>query len=149
MIKVLADFGARCTIEENRIQVRSDEHHPFRFDATDCPDLFPPLSVLACAAKGRSVITGTSRLAGKESNRLASIQTMLNELGAHVKSEGNDLIIEGTGKLHGGTVDSFYDHRIAATITQNPVTIQHAEAVEKSYPRFWEDLRKVGSSGFQ
>ena len=119
-------------------------------DAADIPDLVPILAVLATFGTAPSRITGAHRLTIKESDRLASTADLLNRLGGKVTATADGLEIEPVEQLHGGTVDSCGDHRIAmcaavaATRCTGEVTILHGECVEKSYPRFYEDYRQLG-----
>ena len=116
--------------------------------AADIPDLVPILAVAAAARKG-AVFTDIQRLRLKESDRVASVMAMIENLGGKAEATEDTLTVHGTG-LAGGTVDSVNDHRIAmsaaiaATICTKPVTIFGAEAVNKSYPRFWEEYARLG-----
>lgn len=117
---------------------------------SDIPDLAPALAVLAAAADGETRLTNASRLRLKESDRIAAICDTLSALGADACGTDDEIIIRGGKILNGGTVDSMNDHRIAmmaaccAVISENPVTITHAEAVRKSYPRFFNDIQLLG-----
>jgi len=119
-------------------------------DVGEIPDLFPILSVLAAGRCGETVLCNASRLRIKESDRIEATDCMLRALGCKTKQESDSLTIYGTGRLCGGTVDGFNDHRIvmsasiAATICENPVIIKGAEAVNKSYPTFFEDYKNTG-----
>ena len=124
----------------------------FSADCSDIPDLVPILSVLGAYGTERSVIYNAQRLRIKESDRLAACADMLNRLGGNVTVTDDGLIIEPTGGLHGGTVNSFGDHRIvmaaavAALRCSGEVTIKGAEAVEKSYPDFFRDYSLLGGN---
>lgn len=124
----------------------------FSVDASDIPDLVPILAVLATFGTAPSRITGAHRLAIKESDRLSSTAAMLNALGGDVTATEDGLEIRPVSELHGGTVDSCGDHRIAmcaavaATRCTGAVTILHGECVEKSYPQFYEDYRQLGGN---
>jgi 3-phosphoshikimate 1-carboxyvinyltransferase len=117
----------------------------FHFDASDCPDLFPPLAALAAQCRGKSIIVGSNRLKHKESDRANTIKTVLNQLGIEVILEENEMHIIG-GTINGGTVSSHNDHRIAmmaavmGLVASSTITIEDAEAINKSYPKFYEDL---------
>jgi len=119
-------------------------------DVSDCPDLLPPLAVMAAFHDGVTRLTNAARLRLKESDRLATVTRMLTALGGQVEEGPDSLTIPGTRFLDGGTVDGANDHRvvmaaaIAATRCQTPVTILGAEAVDKSYPGFWEEYRGLG-----
>ena len=116
--------------------------------AADIPDLVPILSIVAATNHG-AVFTDIQRLRLKESDRVASVIAMITALGGKAKADESTLTVYGTG-LHGGIVDSCNDHRIAmsaaiaATVCSNPVTILGAQSVSKSYPRFWEEYRRLG-----
>lgn len=121
-------------------------------DVGECPDLVPPLAARAALRPGQITrIIHAERLRIKESDRLASVTSVLNAMGAQVEEHPDALTIYGVSALKGGvTVDSWNDHRIAmmaaaaATRCQSPVTITGAECVRKSYPHFWQDYQKLG-----
>lgn len=122
------------------------------FDVSGCPDLAPPLAVMAALrGMGHTRLVNAARLRIKESDRLASITAVLSALGADVEEGPDFLKITGKERLAGGVeVDSFNDHRIAmmaaisATRCNHPVTINGAECVAKSYPNFWEEFEQLG-----
>ena len=124
----------------------------FDFDATDCPDLFPPLVALAAYCKGASILKGTERLMHKESNRAITLQQEFGKLGITIELKNNLMEIMGTGKLKGGKVHSHHDHRIAmacavaALRAEGTTFIEEANAVDKSYPDFFTDLMKLGTN---
>ena len=117
-------------------------------DASDIPDLVPILSVAAACFHG-AVFTNIRRLRLKESDRVASVIAMLEALGGHAEADDNTLHIFGTG-LVGGTVDSVNDHRIAMSAAiaaircTESVTILGAQCVQKSYPKFFDEYRRLG-----
>ena len=120
-------------------------------DVSGCPDLVPPLCVMAAFRSGVTHITNAARLRIKESDRLTAVTQTLHAMGAHIRELPEGLDITGIPSLAGGvTVDACNDHRIAmmaaiaATRCQAPVTVQGAECVRKSYPNFWQDLEKLG-----
>ena len=120
-------------------------------DVSDCPDLLPPLAVMAAFHDGAARLTNAARLRMKESDRLASVTKTLNALGAQVEEGPDFLKITGRDSLEGGvTVDCCNDHRIAmmaavaATRCAQPVTLLGAECVRKSYPTFWEEYKRLG-----
>lgn len=121
-------------------------------DVSQCPDLVPPLAAMAALRAGQTTrIVNAGRLRIKESDRLATVTEVLNALGAQVEEYEDHLVIHGKEKLAGGvTVSGHNDHRIAmmaaiaAIRCEKPVTITGAECVKKSYPRFWEDYRRLG-----
>ncbi len=121
-------------------------------DVSDIPDLVPAISAYACGRPAGAVthIVGAERLRFKESDRLRAVTEILSGLGADITEEPAGLMIRGTKTLSGGEADSFGDHRIvmmaaaAACIAEQDIIIRGAEAVNKSYPGFFEDYRKLG-----
>ena len=117
-------------------------------DSAQTPDLIPVLAVVAGAKKG-ATFTNSGRLRLKETDRLQTTAALINQLGGNVRIDGDSLIVAGTGYTQ-GCVDATNDHRIAmaaaiaATVCSGPVTIRNAQAVEKSYPHFWDDYRRLG-----
>lgn len=149
IVRILEAFGAHVTWENDAVTVSPAPLHAITFDASDIPDLVPPIALVATQAAGTTRITGVERLRMKESDRLQSVSDTLCTLGAAVEIEHDTLVIHRS-KLHGGTVHSFQDHRIAmlaaiaSSVCTQPVHLCGAEAVKKSYPRFWEDFRALG-----
>ena len=125
-----------------------DEHTTI--DVSDIPDLVPILAVVA-AAKNGATFQNIQRLRLKESDRVATVAEMICALGGNAIAAEDTLTVFGTG-LTGGTIDSHNDHRIAmaaaiaATVCTREVTIIGADAVNKSYPAFWEEYRKLGGN---
>ncbi|HEV2482116.1 MAG TPA: 3-phosphoshikimate 1-carboxyvinyltransferase [Puia sp.] len=123
----------------------------FRFDATDCPDLFPPLVALAAYCSGTTEILGVSRLAHKESDRGLTLQEEFGKMGVKIELDGDRMLVHGGGNVAGATVHSRHDHRIAmacavaALKAAGPVTIGEADAINKSYPDFYFHLQQLGS----
>lgn len=121
-----------------------------KIDAADIPDLVPILAV-AAGAKYGVTFNNIARLHLKESDRVATVSTMLNKLGANASATENELTIV-PAPYHGCTIDAAGDHRIAmaaaiaATVADGPVTILGAHCVEKSYPSFWEEYKRLGGS---
>ena len=121
-------------------------------DISGCPDLLPPLAVMAAVRSGTTRFTNAARLRIKESDRLATVHSMIAALGGKSEELPEELIVHGVSALTGGTVDGANDHRIvmaaaiAATACQNPVTILGAQAVKKSYPNFWEEYQRLGGA---
>jgi 3-phosphoshikimate 1-carboxyvinyltransferase len=130
---------------------KNDQINPFDFDATDCPDLFPALSVLASYAIGNSRIKGVHRLFNKESNRAEALIENLSQLGVKIFSVDDELHIEGNGMVNGGEVFSRNDHRIAMALacaglrSTSPIRIFNPECVKKSYPQFYTHIHDLGA----
>ncbi|HEY0066964.1 MAG TPA: 3-phosphoshikimate 1-carboxyvinyltransferase [Flavisolibacter sp.] len=152
VLQALMQSGASISIEESQVTIGRARLKPFHFNATDCPDLFPPLAVLAAFCEGRSVIEGVHRLKHKESDRAATLQEELGKMGIVIEIQDDLMIITGTETVRSASVHSHGDHRIAmacavaALRADGPVTIGHAEAVNKSYPSFWQHLQDSGAA---
>jgi 3-phosphoshikimate 1-carboxyvinyltransferase len=152
ILKILTLVGADIVVNEQDVQVTrvAAPLKSFQFDATDSPDLFPPLVVLAAYCRGVSVIYGVNRLTIKESNRAAALQEEFAKLGVKIELADDIMRIHGSPTVRGGaTVSSHNDHRIAmalavaAMAAETPVTINDAECVSKSYPDFFSDIRRL------
>ena len=150
MLQALRDSGARLEFIGDEILVGPAALKAFQFDATECPDLFPPLVALAAYCEGTTIIKGVSRLAHKESDRGLTLRDEFGKMGLSIELDGDRMNVHGGGGLKGATVHSRHDHRIAmacavaALKADGPVTIEEAEAINKSYPDFYEDLKKLG-----
>ncbi|MDO8995380.1 MAG: 3-phosphoshikimate 1-carboxyvinyltransferase [Sediminibacterium sp.] len=156
ILQALSDAGAGLSVQEHQIEVRSLPLKAFHFDATDCPDLFPPLVALAAFCDGTTVIEGVHRLAHKESNRGITLQEEFAKLGVEIKLQDNLMLVVGlrnglqVAPINSAKVSSHHDHRIAmataiaALNAGAPVTIQDAEAINKSYPAFYSHLQQLG-----
>lgn len=118
-------------------------------DARDIPDLVPVLSAVAAVTPGTTRITGAARLRIKESDRLTTTRETLNALGGTVTETEDGLVIHGNPHLTGGTVDAQGDHRIAmlaavaSVVSQTEITLTGAQAIQKSYPGFWEEVGRM------
>jgi len=149
VLKALKMAGVQMIIGEDQVEISKSELKPFEFDATESPDLFPPLVALASYCSGISTIKGVSRLIFKESNRA---KTLMEEFGKmNVKIEVTDDIMSITGgRPDAARVESHDDHRIAmATAVASlgatgRVSIRDSQCVAKSYPGFFDDLRHLG-----
>jgi len=152
ILELLANFGAQVKPDGSAVTVSKGKLRGIEIDAKDIPDLVPILSVIAAAAEGTTVIRNAGRLRAKESDRLASVSALLRALGAKADETEDGLVIHGSAAFFGGEVLSYGDHRIvmsaaiAATVCAEPVIIHGAEAVNKSYPGFFDDLRLLGGS---
>ena len=149
VMSVLESAGANVSVSLGRITASPSHLRAFTFDATDAPDLFPPLAALAAFCDGVSTIRGVGRLRHKESDRAEAIAGVLEAMRIGVRISGDEMAITG-GQVQGAVVSSHNDHRIAmmaavmAAGAAAPVTITGAEAVAKSYPGFFEDLARLG-----
>lgn len=149
VLDILRRFGAETERRQGEILCRGGALRGCEIDAAPIPDLIPVLSVLAAGAAGETRVINAGRLRLKESDRLRSTTEMLKALGAEIRELPEGLVIRGGKRLRGGRVDSCGDHRIAmsaavaAGICTGTVTVEGAECVAKSYPRFWADYEAL------
>ncbi|HZH99518.1 MAG TPA: 3-phosphoshikimate 1-carboxyvinyltransferase [Flavisolibacter sp.] len=145
ILQALMQAGSIMSVEQDKISIRKNKLQAFHFNATDCPDLFPPLVALAAHCEGTTVIEGVHRLTHKESNRALTLQKEFGEMGVIINLQDDLMIIKGSS-VKSALVSSHGDHRIAMACAiaalggEGPVTIEGPEAVNKSYPDFWNDL---------
>ena len=150
ILSALISCGAVIKKNENFIEVCKADLKSFKFDATDCPDLFPPLAVLAAYCNGTSIITGTHRLIAKESNRAETLKEIFGKMGIEILLLKDEMHITG-GKIKSAVVSSHHDHRIAMAAAiaglgaSGPIEIENAESINKSYPQFYNDLKKLST----
>ncbi len=151
IIDALKSAGANITFEDQEIIVKSRKLQAFEFDATHCPDLFPPLAVLAAHCAGVSVIYGVDRLIHKESNRAKALKEELGKMNVNIEIDKNEMRIVA-GKTRGSLINSHTDHRIAmagtvmALTATGETTITNAECVAKSWPEFFTSMSSVGAN---
>lgn len=138
IISLLAELSAQRDSEKTVI------------NAEQIPDLVPALAVAACFVPGRTIISNAQRLRLKESDRLQATADELSRIGAAITAEADCLVIQGGIPLVGGEANAKNDHRIAMALaiaalnTAKGVRIRGASAVNKSYPHFFVELRKLG-----
>lgn len=150
ILDLLKKFGAEVNVCESAVTVSHKTLLGIDIDATDIPDLVPVLATVASVSEGKTRIFGASRLRIKESDRLQTTYTTLRTLGADITLTDDGFIINGKKKLLGGTVSSYNDHRIAMSAAvasaacENGVIVEDANAIQKSYPDFWQDFKKLG-----
>ncbi len=161
IMDILMDAGASLSQldgDKGNITVQRAPLKAFNVDASNCPDLFPIISVLAAFCQGTSRLAGVGRLANKESNRAKAIQDMLTQMGVQVSIEGDEMIIEGhslaqrlltSNLLKGGAYTSHHDHRmvmalkVAAFGADSPITIDDEDCVAKSFPQFHDTFAQI------
>lgn len=149
-IDIFRKFGADVKIEKNCINVSAENGlHGTDIDAKQIPDIVPILAVTAAFAEGTTNIYGAERLRLKESDRLKAISEALCEIGADVTEKEDGLIIHGVKNADGGFVNGCNDHRIIMSMAiavakcREAIEITDRESINKSYPSFFEDYRKI------
>jgi 3-phosphoshikimate 1-carboxyvinyltransferase len=151
IVDAMMSAGAAIAMEAKGIRVQPSALYAFEFDATHCPDLFPPLVALAGYCGGTTTIRGVSRLAHKESNRAITLREEFGKMGVRIDLGDDVMLVHGGAGVNGAHVRSHHDHRIAmacavaALNATGETLIEDAEAVAKSYPDFYRDLEKLGA----
>lgn len=161
IMDILMDAGASLSqLDGDRgdITVQRAPLKAFSVDASNCPDLFPIISVLAAFCQGTSRLAGVGRLANKESDRAKAILEMLAQMGVKASVEGDEMVIEGHSLaqrllggslLRGGSYTSHHDHRmvmalkVAALGADSPITIDDEDCVAKSFLQFHETFNSI------
>lgn len=152
ILQALQQCKANLSITTEYIEVAPGALQAFHFNATDCPDLFPPLVTLAAYCEGTSVIEGVSRLAHKESDRALTLQEEFGKMGVAITLQDDLMIIKGGGTVKGAVVHSRHDHRIAmatavaALKADGDTVIDEAGAIDKSYPAFYDHIKQLGAT---
>ena len=162
IMDILMDAGASLSQldgDRGNITVQRAPLRAFQMDASNCPDLFPVIAVLAAFCQGTSRIAGVGRLENKESDRAKAILEMLTQMGVKAEISGDELVVEGytlvrrlladptgqsvePGLLRGGAYTSCHDHRmvmalkVASLGADSPITIDDEACVAKSFPQF-------------
>jgi 3-phosphoshikimate 1-carboxyvinyltransferase len=150
IIDVIKDMGGKIKKTKNAIHFKKSETIGKTIDLSQNPDIGPILSILASLSRETTQIINASRLRIKETDRLSASCDILKKFGVHVESNNDSMIITGQETLNGNTFHSYNDHRmvmsiaIAALRANQPVVIKKAEAINKSYPHFFEDLQSLG-----
>lgn len=150
IVDIIQKMEGDLKIKETEIFVKNKKTKSMVIDVSQCPDLVPILGVLGSLSQGTTQIIKGERLRFKESDRLMATAQVLNALGGNVEETEDGLIIHGIEKFKGGKVTSHNDHRIAMAVAiasigaEGKIILEGSEAVNKSYPHFWEDFKKLG-----
>lgn len=148
-LDVFAAFGADITLENDILHVRKGTLRGIEVNAADIPDMVPAIAATAAFAKGKTVIRSAERLRIKESDRIKTTLAALTALGIKTEERPDGMVIYG-GNPKGGVIDGANDHRIvmafsvAAAYAEGESRIIGAEAINKSYPEFFEDFKGIG-----
>jgi 3-phosphoshikimate 1-carboxyvinyltransferase len=150
IITALQKAGAKMTISEDNIDISKSKLKAFDFDATESPDLFPPLVALASYCEGISKFKGVSRLVYKECDRATALKEEFGKMNISVEINDDMMYVTG-GQATGAHVESHEDHRMAMSVAvaalgaSGDVYIRDSQCVAKSYPGFFNDLRNLGA----
>jgi 3-phosphoshikimate 1-carboxyvinyltransferase len=151
IVKILQEAGSTVKTTDDCVEIDSMRLGTVNVDARDVPDLVPACASLACYSTGISKIYNARRLRYKESDRLSALSAELGKMGGKVTVVEDGFVVEGPCKMHGGRIDPRGDHRIAmacavaALGAHGQTIIKNCECVNKSYPRFFEDLNILGA----
>ena len=152
ILEAIKDAGAKIIYADGVYKITPSILNAFEFDATECPDLFPPLVALAAYCRGITKIKGANRLTHKESNRALTLQDVFGRMGIEIELKDDWMFVHGGSSLQPATVHSHHDHRIAmaaavaALKATGPIVIEEAEAINKSYPAFYNDVISLGAT---
>ena len=148
-LDVFAAFGANVSIENDVLHIKRGELRGIEVNARDIPDMVPAIAVTAAFAKGKTVIHSAERLRIKESDRIKTTLAVLTAMGIKTEEKPDGMIIYG-GQPRGAVIDGANDHRIVlsaavgAAFAEGESLITGAQAINKSYPEFFEDFKKIG-----
>ncbi|NBO49585.1 MAG: 3-phosphoshikimate 1-carboxyvinyltransferase [Chitinophagia bacterium] len=152
ILEAIKDAGAKIIYADGVYKITPSILNAFEFDATECPDLFPPLVALAAYCRGITKIKGANRLTHKESNRALTLQDVFGKMGIEIELKDDWMFVHGGSPLQPASVHSHHDHRIAmaaavaALKATGPIVIEEAEAINKSYPAFYNDIISLGAT---
>jgi 3-phosphoshikimate 1-carboxyvinyltransferase len=149
LLDILEELGCRVKSQEDWVEVAGENlaEGNFTFDLNDMPDMVPTLAVLAAFRKGRTTIKNVAHLRIKESNRLAALVTELSRMGIDARETPDGIVIQG-GNPRPAKIETYNDHRIAmsfaiASLVVPGMEISDKKCVDKSFPEFWEELKKI------
>lgn len=150
ILDILNHIGVNVNYDGLGVVVSHHKIYPFDLDISDCFDLYPTMMVLAALIPGQSHFSGIKRLQSKEARRVHTMIDVLNAIGVGTIVNENDIYVNGVEEISGDfSFDSKNDHRIAMALAilganiHGSLTITDAEAVNKSYPNFYQDLLKL------
>jgi 3-phosphoshikimate 1-carboxyvinyltransferase len=149
LLSIMEELGCKVRSGEDWVEVtgRDLACGNFTFDLNDMPDMVPTLAVLSAFRKGQTVISNVSHLRIKESNRLAALVVELNRIGIEAWEAPDGLIIQG-GVPVPAKIETYNDHRMAmgfaiAGLVVSGIEISDRRCVDKSFPQFWQELKKI------
>ncbi len=146
IIEVIEKMNGQIVVENGAIAAVPTLLKGTEVNISKNPDLLPAICVMATFAQGESIITGIEC----DRERAANITNQLNSIGATIIEKADRLIIEGGTFIAGGTANTCNDHRIAmalaiaSTCCKSLVSIEDSEAINKSYPQFWQHFTSLG-----
>ncbi|WKN41034.1 3-phosphoshikimate 1-carboxyvinyltransferase [Tunicatimonas pelagia] len=157
IVEIMENLGVQSAFESEGVRlVKQNNARDFSYDFSDCPDLAQTVAVV-CAAKGvHCTMTGLESLRIKETDRIAALQTELAKIGAKLDERGSSWKLIPSQEVvwpNELVIDTYDDHRMAMAfaplVMKSALTIENPDVVNKSYPRFWEDLQRAGVETIQ
>ncbi|MBO6039954.1 MAG: 3-phosphoshikimate 1-carboxyvinyltransferase [Oscillospiraceae bacterium] len=154
VVDILIEMGADITRdrENGRLVIRGGKPlHGTTVDMDKIPDSLPALSVAAAYAQGDTLFTNLAHVRVKESDRVAVMQEVLGKCGADIDITADSMTVHGGRPLHGASVPSYGDHRIAMAMAvcglmcEGEMEIADAECASVSFPHFYETMNKAGA----
>lgn len=151
ILKVFDFAGVHYYWDKDILIVEKSQIKAFDFNAVNCPDLIPAITVLAAFANGESHIYGACRLKSKESSRAEVLQNELSKANVNINVEDDLIQIIGNGIYNFAEFDSHDDHRIAMALTvfgmlsENGARLKNYNCVSKSYPDFYNDINRIAN----
>lgn len=150
ILNICQDMGVKIDIKDD-VVIHKSQTHGIEMNLSEVPDLGPALFALASLSQGETIIRGIERLRIKECDRVKAMVDNLQRLGVEAVDGGDYVSIKGVKVLKGGvSLKGYNDHRIVmalsvlASVCREPVTIDDAMAITKSYPHFYEDMKSLG-----
>ena len=153
LVELMQQFGVQTTFNETGVLLTktASKLESFEYDFSDCPDIAQTLMVLCAALNIKAKLTGLETLTIKETDRLAAPKTELEKLGCDIAITSNTFIVNKgiNNTKQKPTILTYDDHRMAMAFAPlgflfDEVTIENHEVVNKSYPSFWVDMKKLG-----
>lgn len=149
LLNILEELNCKIKSQDDWVEVTGGNlvEGNLTFDLNDMPDMVPTLAVLSAFRKGQTVISNVAHLRIKESNRLAALVTELNRIGIEAQETPDGLVIQG-GIPQPAKIETYNDHRMAmsfavAGLVIGGIEISDKKCVDKSFPDFWKELKKI------
>lgn len=152
VLDIVTRMLGQIKVDKDSIHVKKSDLKETLIDGSQCPDIIPVLSVLASVTPGVTRVINAKRLRIKECDRLHAMTSELNALGADIEELEDGMIIRGVDRLKGGKVKGWNDHRIvmsmavASMVCDGDVYIEGCQAIDKSYPHFFEQFKALGGT---
>lgn len=148
ILAIIEALGGAYQFEEDCLRVEHKQLSGGTIDVTEIPDLLPILSVMACFSSGKTLITGGSRVRLKESDRILAMVTELRKMGVEIEELDDGMLVTPIEHLKGMALSGWNDHRIVMALTvasffaKGETVISDAEAVNKSFPTFFDYIEQ-------